>query len=71
MYLISLITFYLFLGYYCFNYPNNINYNNVTIEKYPFVNRINSDEEDEKYDPNNVKKRGQGPKISVKKANKW
>ena len=31
---------------------------------------INSDEEDEKYDPNNVKKRGQGPKISVKKT-KW
>jgi hypothetical protein len=32
---------------------------------------INSDDEDEKYDPNNVKKRGGGPKISVKKANKW
>ena len=31
---------------------------------------INSDEEDEKYDPNNTKKRGQGPKISVKKT-KW
>ena len=31
---------------------------------------MNSDEEDEKYDPNNVKKRGQGPKISVKKT-KW
>lgn len=31
---------------------------------------INSDEEDEKYDPNNTKKRGQGPKINVKKA-KW
>ena len=31
---------------------------------------IVSDEEDEKYDPNNVKKRGQGPKISVRKT-KW
>jgi hypothetical protein len=32
---------------------------------------INSDDEDEKYDPNSVKKRGAGQKISVKKANKW
>jgi hypothetical protein len=32
---------------------------------------LNDDDEDEKYDPNNVKKRGGGPKISVKKANKW
>ena len=32
---------------------------------------INSDDEDEKYDPANAKKRGAGPKISVKKANKW
>ena len=31
---------------------------------------INSDDEDEKYDPNNTKKRGQGPKINVKKS-KW
>ena len=31
---------------------------------------IPSDEEEEKYDPNNAKKRGQGPKISVKKT-KW
>ena len=31
---------------------------------------MNSDDEDEQYDPNNVKKRGQGPKISVKKS-KW
>jgi len=29
-----------------------------------------SDDEEEKYDPNNVKKRGQGPKINVKKS-KW
>jgi hypothetical protein len=29
-----------------------------------------SDDEEEKYDPNNVKKRGQGPKINVKKT-KW
>ena len=32
---------------------------------------INSEDEDEKYDPNSVKKRGAGQKISVKKANKW
>jgi hypothetical protein len=32
---------------------------------------INSDDEDEMYDPNNVKKRGQGPKINVKKKNNW
>ena len=32
---------------------------------------LNDEDEDEKYDPNNVKKRGGGPKISVKKANKW
>jgi hypothetical protein len=32
--------------------------------------QMNSDEEDEQYDPSNVKKRGAGPKISVKKT-KW
>ena len=32
---------------------------------------LNSDDEDEKYDPANVKKRGAGQKINVKKANKW
>jgi hypothetical protein len=33
--------------------------------------QLNDDDEDgEQYDPNNVKKRGQGPKIAVKK-NKW
>ncbi len=31
---------------------------------------VGSDDEEEQYDPNNVKKRGQGPRISVKKA-KW
>jgi hypothetical protein len=31
---------------------------------------INSDDEDEKYDPNSAKKRGAGPRISVKKT-KW
>jgi hypothetical protein len=31
---------------------------------------INDDEEEEQYDPSNVKKRGQGPKIAVKKS-KW
>jgi len=32
---------------------------------------MNDDDDEEKYDPNNVKKRGAGPKINVKKANKW
>jgi hypothetical protein len=31
---------------------------------------INSDDEEERFDPSNTKKRGQGPKISVKKS-KW
>jgi len=32
---------------------------------------MNDEDEEEKYDPNSVKKRGAGPKISVKKTNKW
>jgi len=32
--------------------------------------QLNDEEEEEQYDPNNVKKRGQGPKIAVKKS-KW
>ena len=32
---------------------------------------LKDDDEEEQYDPNSVKKRGAGPKISVKKANKW
>ena len=32
---------------------------------------INSDDEEEKYDPSNSKKRGQGQKINVKKTSKW
>jgi hypothetical protein len=32
--------------------------------------QINDDDNEEQYDPNNVKKRGQGPKIAVKKS-KW
>jgi hypothetical protein len=32
--------------------------------------QINDDDDEEQYDPNNVKKRGQGPKIAVKKG-KW
>jgi len=32
---------------------------------------LKDDDEEEAYDPNKVKKRGAGPKISVKKANKW
>jgi hypothetical protein len=32
---------------------------------------IKDDEEEEMYNPNNVKKRGAGPKINVKKTTKW
>uniref|UniRef100_A0A6C0LLB6 Uncharacterized protein n=1 Tax=viral metagenome TaxID=1070528 RepID=A0A6C0LLB6_9ZZZZ len=32
---------------------------------------MNSDDEDEIYDPSNVKKRGGGPKINVKKTQRW
>jgi hypothetical protein len=32
--------------------------------------QVNDDDDEEQYDPNNVKKRGQGPKIAVKKS-KW
>jgi len=32
---------------------------------------LNSDDEDPAYDPGSTKKRGQGPKISVKKTTKW
>ena len=32
---------------------------------------MNDEDEEEKYDPNAVKKRGAGPKINVKKSNKW
>jgi hypothetical protein len=32
---------------------------------------MKDEDDDEPYDPNKMKKRGAGPKISVKKANKW
>ena len=32
---------------------------------------LGSDDEEEKYDPNSMKKKGAGPKISVKKTTKW
>ena len=32
---------------------------------------LNSDDEDQTYDPNSVKKRGGGPKISIKKSTAW
>jgi hypothetical protein len=34
-------------------------------------NLKDDDDNEEAYDPNKMKKRGAGPKISVKKANKW
>jgi len=39
-------------------------------EFWELSSKVGSDDEDEQYDPNNVKKRGQGPKIAVKKT-KW
>ena len=39
-------------------------------EYWEMSKQITSDDEDDQYDPNNVKKRGSGPKISVKKT-KW
>uniref|UniRef100_A0A6C0E2W2 Uncharacterized protein n=1 Tax=viral metagenome TaxID=1070528 RepID=A0A6C0E2W2_9ZZZZ len=39
-------------------------------EYWEMSKQIASDDEDDQYDPNNVKKRGSGPKISVKKT-KW
>jgi len=33
--------------------------------------QVGSDDEEEQYDPANVKKRAAGPRISVKKTNKW
>jgi len=32
---------------------------------------VGDDDDEEKYDPNSIKKRGAGPKINVKKTNKW
>ena len=32
---------------------------------------LKDDDDEEPYDPNSMKKRGSGPKISVKKSNKW
>ena len=39
-------------------------------ELWELSKQINDDDDEEQYDPNNVKKRGQGPKIAVKKS-KW
>jgi hypothetical protein len=39
-------------------------------EFWDLSNQINDDDDEEQYDPNNIKKRGQGPKIAVKKS-KW
>ena len=48
MYLITLITFYLFIGLCCCNIRNNnVNYNNVRIERYPYINKNSSDDEQE------------------------
>jgi hypothetical protein len=49
------------------------NHNNFKLgskEFWDLSKDINSDEEDELYDPNSVQKKGAGPKISVRK-NKW
>ncbi len=44
--------------------------NGLTLEFWDLSKNYGSDDEEEKYDPNNIKKRGQGPKINVKKS-KW
>jgi hypothetical protein len=35
------------------------------------IKSLKDDDDEEQYDPNKTKKRGAGPKINVKKANKW
>jgi len=47
-------------------YPNKM----ISSEFWNLSKDIQSDDEEEQYDPNNAKKRGAGPKISVKKT-KW
>jgi len=49
---------------------NHSNFRLGSKEFWELSKDINSDEEDEVYDPNSVQKRGAGPKIQVKK-NKW
>jgi hypothetical protein len=49
---------------------NHSNFRLGSKEFWELSKDIDSDEEDEVYDPNNVKKRGAGPKINVRK-NKW
>ena len=49
---------------------NHSNFKLGSKEFWDLSKDINSDEEDELYDPNSVQKKGAGPKISVRK-NKW
>jgi len=49
---------------------NHSNFKLGSKEFWELSKDINSDEEDETYDPNSVQKKGAGPKISVRK-NKW
>jgi len=49
---------------------NHSNFKLGSKEFWELSKDINSDEEDELYDPNSVQKKGAGPKISVRK-NKW
>ena len=48
-------------------------YNEILMSKefWDLSKDLNSDDEDAAYDPGSIKKRGQGPKISVKKTTKW
>jgi hypothetical protein len=49
---------------------NHSNFRLGSKEFWELSKDINSDEEDEIYDPNSAQKRGAGPKIQVKKS-KW
>jgi len=51
---------------------NHSNFRLGSKEFWELSKDLNSDDEDDVYDPNNVKKRGSGPKINVKKTkSKW
>lgn len=55
---------------YWYKAQNHSNFKLGSKEFWDLSKDINSDEEDELYDPNSVQKKGAGPKISVRK-NKW
>ena len=50
---------------------NHVDFRLGSKEFWDLSKNLKDDEEEEQYDPNAAKKRGAGPKISVKKASKW